>query len=148
VGMNRDMVGFSYPASRPYFVSAEKIREFAVAIGDENPAYVDAQAAAALGHATVCAPPTFPIVVTMNAMEEAFHDPALAMDFTRVVHGDQKFVYTRPIQVGDELVVTTIVEDIRALGNNDVATFRTEVTSHGEPVVTGWSKLIVRGDDA
>jgi acyl dehydratase len=84
----------------------------------------------------------------MNAMEEAFHDPALAMDFTRVVHGDQKFVYTRPIQVGDELVVTTIVEDIRALGNNDVATFRTEVTSHGQPVVTGWSKLIVRGDDA
>ena len=147
MGMNRDMVGYAYPPSRPYFVSAEKIREFADAIGDTNPAYTDINAAQALGYETVCAPPTFPIVVTMAAMQEAFHDPALSMDFTRVVHGDQRFAYTRPIQVGDELVVTTIVEEIRALGNNDVATFRTEVTSHGEPVVIGWSKLIVRGDD-
>lgn len=147
MGMNRDMVGYSYPPSRPYFVSAEKIREFADAIGETNPVYTDVAVAQSFGHTTVCAPPTFPIVVTMAAMQEAFHDPALNMDFTRVVHGDQRFEYSRPIQVGDELVVTTVVEDIRALGNNDVATFRTEVTSHGEPVVTGWSKLIVRGDE-
>jgi acyl-CoA thioesterase FadM len=82
----------------------------------------------------------------MEAMKDAFADPALNMDFTRVVHGDQRFAYQRPIRVGDELVVVTHVDEIRSLGNNDAATFRTEVTSNGDPVCTGWSKLIVRGE--
>ena len=144
--MNRDMVGFAYPPSEPYLVTEKSIQDFARALGDDNPAYFDAAAALELGHETICAPPTYPILVTMEAMKDAFADPALNMDFTRVVHGDQRFAYQRPIRVGDELVVTTHVDEIRSLGNNDAATFRTEVTSHGEAVCTGWSKLIVRGE--
>ena len=83
----------------------------------------------------------------MKAMEDSFHDPRLNMDYSRIVHSDQRFEYVRPIQVGDELVVRTIVEEIKALGNNDMATFRTEVYSKNELVVTGWSKLVVRGED-
>lgn len=128
-------------------MTQENIAAFARAIGDENPIYFDAEVARAMGHNSVCAPPTFPITVTMAAMEKSFHDPLLNMDFTRVVHSDQRFEYTRPIEVGDELVVVTVVEDIKALGTNDIATFRTEVTSHGQPVVIGWSKLVVRGDE-
>lgn len=145
--MNREMIGHQYPASDSLLVTQDVIRDFALAIGDDNPIYVDQTVAQSFGHATVCAPPTFPIVVTMAAMEKSFHDPALNMDFTRVVHSDQRFEYVRPIAVGDELVVTTVVEDIKALGNNDIATFRTEVSSLGELVVTGWSKLVVRGDE-
>ena len=144
--MNRDMVGFAYPPSEPYLVTEKSIQDFAHALGDDNPAYFDATAARELGHETICAPPTYPILVTMEAMKDAFADPALNMDFTRVVHGDQRFAYQRPIRVGDELVVTTHVDEIRSLGSNDAATFRTEVTSQGEAVCTGWSKLIVRGD--
>lgn len=146
MGMNREMIGFCYPDSKPYLVTSENISAFANAIGDANPIYFDQKAANKFGHATVCAPPTFPIVVTMNAMEEAFHDPKLNMDYSRIVHSDQRFEYVRPIQVGDELVVRASVEEIKTLGNNDIATFRTEVFSKGEPVVTGWSKLVVRGD--
>lgn len=146
MGMNHEMVGHAYPASPAYLVTPENIAAFALAIGDSNPIYHDPAFAQSLGRASVCAPPTFPIVVTMAAMEKSFHDPALNMDFSRVVHSDQRFEYTRPIAVGDKLVVTTIVEDIKALGTNDIATFRTEVTSDGEPVVTGWSKLVVRGE--
>lgn len=145
--MNREMIGFAYPASDALAVTEENIGDFARAIGDDNPIYFDASVAAEFGHATVVAPPTFPIMVTMAAMEKSFHDPKLSMNFDRVVHSDQRFEYVRPIQVGDELVVTTVVEDIKALGNNDVATFRTEVSSRGELVVTGWSKLVVRGDE-
>lgn len=147
MSMNREMIGFAYPASAAVSVTEENIGNFARAIGDDNPIYFDAAVAAEFGHTTVVAPPTFPIMVTMSAMEKSFHDPNLNMNFDRVVHSDQRFKYVRPIQVGDELVVTTVVEDIKALGNNDVATFRTEVTSKGELVVTGWSKLVVRGDD-
>ncbi len=129
-------------------MTAESIKAFAQALGDDNPVYSDASAALALGHETVVAPPTYPIVVTMTAMENSFHDPALNMNYSRVVHSDQRFEYVRPIRVGDELVVTTIVEDIRTMAGNDMATFRTEVSSDGEIVVTAWSKLVVRGDDA
>jgi acyl dehydratase len=144
--MNREMIGFTYPPSEPWSVTHENIAAFARAIGDDNPVYYSDEAAQALGHSGVCAPPTFPITVTMAAMDASFHDPALGMDFTRVVHSDQRGDYTRPVRVGDDLVVVTVVEDIRAVGSNDIATFRTEVSSHGEPVVVAWSKLVVRGD--
>ena len=147
MGMNRDMIGFAYPDSKPFLVTAENIAAFANAIGDDNPIYFDQSVAQSLGHTSVCAPPTFPITVTMKAMEEAFHDPKLNMDYSRIVHSDQRFEYKRAIQVGDELVVRAFVEDIRALGNNDIATFRTEVFSKNELVVTAWSKLVVRGEE-
>ncbi len=146
--MNREMIGFAYPPSDALLVTKERIADFANAIGESNPLYFDDAVAQQAGHDTVCAPPTFPMVITMAAMEKSFHDPALNMDYSRVVHSDQRFEYVRPIRVGDELVVTTIVDDIRALGSNDIATFRTEVAANGELVVTGWSKLVVRGDDA
>jgi acyl dehydratase len=146
--MNHDMIGHAYPASQPYLVTPENIAAFADAIGDSNPVYRDEALAKSLGHSSVCAPPTFPIVATMAAMEKSFHDPALNMDYSRIVHSDQRFEYVRPIRVGDKLVVTTVIEEIKALGTNDIALFRTEVTSDGEPVVTGWSKLVVRGEES
>ena len=147
MGMNRDMIGFSYPDSKPFLVTNENIAAFAKAIGDNNPIYFDQSIAQKFGHVSVCAPPTFPIAVTMKAMEEAFHDPKLNMDYSRIVHSDQRFEYARPIQVGDQLVVRASVEDIKALGNNEIATFRTEVFSNNELVVTAWSKLVVRGEE-
>jgi acyl dehydratase len=146
--MNHEMIGHAYPASEPYLVTPENIAAFADAIGDSNPIYRDVDYAKSLGHASVCAPPTFPIVATMAAMEKSFHDPALNMDYSRIVHSDQRFEYVRPIKAGDKLVVTTVIEEIKALGNNDIALFRTEVTSDGQPVVTGWSKLVVRGEES
>jgi len=146
--MNHDMIGHAYPASQPYLVTPENIAAFADAIGDSNPIYRNVEIARSFGYESVCAPPTFPIVATMAAMEKSFHDPALNMDYSRIVHSDQRFEYVRPIKVGDKLVVTTVIEEIKALGNNDIAVFRTDVTSDGEPVVTGWSKLVVRGDES
>ena len=145
--MNHDMIGHQYPASEAFAVTRESVVAFADAIGDDNPIYRDESVAQSFGHQTICAPPTFPIVVTMSAMEKSFHDPNLNMDYSRVVHSDQRFEYVRPIQVGDELVVTTVIEEIKALGTNDIATFRTDVLSHGQLVVTGWSKLVVRGEE-
>jgi acyl-CoA thioesterase FadM len=84
----------------------------------------------------------------MNAMDAAFHDPALQLDYARLVHSDQKFEYLRPIRVGDELTVSASVEEIKPLGTNEIATFKTDVFSGDELVVTGWSKIVVRGPEA
>lgn len=144
--INRAFLGRTYPPSEPYAVTREKIREFAEAIGDSNPAFTDVAAARALGHPDLLAPPTFPIVVTMGVAAQAVHDPDLDLDYRLVVHGQQRFSYDRPLCAGDEVVGTLRIADITTLGRNDVLTTEVAVaTTAGEAVCTALSTLVVRG---
>ncbi len=146
--LDQSFVGRSWPATPPYQVGREKIREFAQAIGATDAEYHDPEAARAAGYPDVVAPPTFPVVITMAANRQIIEDPALGIDYTRVVHGDQRFAYTRPVVAGDELVCVNSVDEITSRGGHDFLTTRTEVsTSAGEPVVTVWSKLVQRGEE-
>jgi acyl dehydratase len=145
--LDQSFVGRSYPPTPPYQVGREKIREFATAIGATDPAHHDPEAARALGHADVVAPPTFPVVVSWAALRSLIDEPDLGLDFSRVVHGDQRFAYTRPIVAGDELVCASTVEEITSRGGHDFLTTRTDVrTAAGDPVVSVWAKLVVRGE--
>src|SRR4051812_47472905 len=94
-------VGRTYPPSRPYLVGREKVREFAAAIGADETEYSEPAAARAAGYRDVIAPPTFPFVITTMANDVVLDDPDREIDYTRVVHGDQRFAYTRPIEAGD-----------------------------------------------
>jgi acyl dehydratase len=139
--------GRTYPATPPYEVGAEKIREFADAIGDPNPAYRDREAAHALGHPDVIAPPTFPFVLTFKASRVIINDPELGIDYSRVVHGAEQFVSSRPVHAGDSLTVSITIDTIRSAGGHDMLTSRGEVhTIDGEHVVTAFSTLVVRGE--
>ncbi|WP_127499805.1 MaoC family dehydratase N-terminal domain-containing protein [Actinoplanes solisilvae] len=145
--LDQSFVGRSWPATEPYLVGREKIREFARAIGATDAAYHDPEAAQALGYADVVAPPTFPVAITMSASRQIIEDPDLGLDYSRVVHGDQRFAYSRPVVAGDALVCVNSVDEITSRGGHDFLTTRTEVTTaDGEPVVTVWSKLVQRGE--
>ncbi|WP_328330150.1 MULTISPECIES: MaoC family dehydratase N-terminal domain-containing protein [unclassified Streptomyces] len=145
MALDQSFVGRTYPPSAPYEVGREKIREFADAVGDANPAYTDVDAAKALGHADVIAPPTFVFSITFKAAGVVVQDPQLGLDYTRVVHGDQKFVYRRPVRAGDRLTVTSTIEAIKSLAGNDIIDIRGEVHDEsGEHVVTAWTKLVAR----
>ncbi|MBQ1072111.1 MaoC family dehydratase N-terminal domain-containing protein [Micromonospora sp. C31] len=147
MSLDPSFVGRTYPPTAPYQVGREKIREFASAIGAADPAHHDPAAARALGHQDVVAPPTFPIVLTLAASQQIIDDPDLGVDYSRVVHGDQRFAYTRPVVAGDELVCVSVIDDVSSRGGHGFLTTRTEVaTAAGEPVVTVWSKLVVRGE--
>ncbi|MFX0591558.1 FAS1-like dehydratase domain-containing protein [Melissospora conviva] len=147
MALDHSYVGRKYPPTAPYQVGREKIREFATAIGATDPAYHDPGAARALGHPDVVAPPTFPVVLSMAAGEQLFVDPALGIDYSRVVHGDQRFVYLRPVVAGDELVSVITIDEISSRGGHDFLTSRTEIsTTAGELVVTVWTKIVVRGE--
>lgn len=147
--LDQSFVGREFPPTTPYEVGREKIREFADAIGDHNPVYRDRAAAQALGYPDVIAPPTFPIVVSTRASAQVISDPALGLDYSKVVHGEQRFVYRRPIQAGDVLQVVCTVDSIRAVAGNDIITTRGEVsTVQGELVVTAISTLVARGTAA
>ncbi|WP_037575236.1 MaoC family dehydratase N-terminal domain-containing protein [Phaeacidiphilus oryzae] len=141
-------IGRSYPPTPAYEVGREKIREFAEAVGDANPAFTDPAAAKALGHPDVIAPPTFPFVITYRAAAQVVMDPELALDFARVVHGDQKFAYTRPVRAGDRLTVSVTIDNIKSLAGNDILTVRGEVHEEsGEHVVTSVMTLVSRAPE-
>jgi acyl dehydratase len=146
VAVEQSFLGRVYPPTAPYEVSREKIREFADAISDPNPVYRDRAAAEELGHPDVIAPPTFAIVVTMRAAQQVTFDPEFGIDYSRVVHGEQRFVHHRPIRAGDVLHVVVTIDDIRVAAGNELITTRAEVaTLAGEQVTTAVSTIVVRG---
>jgi acyl dehydratase len=139
-------VGRTYP-SQTYEVSREKIREFAEAIGDPNPAYVDTAAARDLGQADVVAPPTFAMIPVMRGFDLLIDD--LGIEFARVVHVDQRFTYARTLAVGDRLETTTRLDSIRQVAGNDLMTIRSDVRDDsGSGVCTSVATLLVRPEEA
>lgn len=146
MALDQSFVGRTFSVPEPYVVGIEKIREFASAIGDDNPISHNTAAARAAGHDGLVASPTFAIAAVARAQDVVIFDPALGLDFTRVVHGDQRFVHHRPIVAGDVLTCSVTVDAIRALGANDVLTLRAELTlADGTPVTTATSSLVARG---
>ena len=148
MALDTSFIGRTYPPTPPYEVGREKIREFALAIGDDNPVYHDQEAAKALGYPDVIAPPTFPVLLSHLASRQLLADPALGVRYDRVVHGEQRFAYTRPVRPGDRLVAVLTVDNIRQGGGHDILSVRSEVsTVDGEPVVTVYSTTVVRGEE-
>lgn len=145
--LNPSFIGREYPAREPYAVSREKIRDFALAIGDDNPAYVDSDAARELGYRDVIAPPTFLTTLSFRfGLDSPLVDPDLGLDYALVVHGEQKFVAHRQVVAGDVLHAVSSVGDIRAAGRNELMTIVTEVTDpDGGRVATLTSTLVSRG---
>lgn len=147
MALDLSFVGRTYPATGPYEVGREKIREFADAVGAGSAVHRDVEAARAAGYEDVIAPPTFAIIVSMKANDQLVGDPELGLDYSRVVHGDQSFVHHRPIRAGDRLSVVLHVDGITSRMGNDMVALRAEITAEdGEVVTTGRSTLVVRGE--
>ncbi|MBX3196336.1 MAG: MaoC family dehydratase N-terminal domain-containing protein [Schumannella sp.] len=146
--VNPELQGRSYPATAPYLVGREKVREFARAVLATSPLHHDPDAARAAGYSDVVAPPTFPIVLTDATLQQLLADGDAGVDFSRVVHGDQRFTYSRAIVAGDELVARMTVTSVKVLAGNAMVTSATEITDpSGAHVVTSTSTLVVRGDE-
>jgi acyl dehydratase len=146
MALNPALVGRQYPVSDPYVIGREKVREFATAIGDTNPVSHDVDAARALGYADVVAPPTFAFVITHKAMGEAMFDPDLGLDYSRVVHGEQRFTYVRPLVAGDVITVQATIDGIRSVAGNDMLTLRSDALDPtGTVVVSTTSVIVARG---
>ncbi|MCF6742864.1 MaoC family dehydratase [Blastococcus sp. KM273128] len=146
MALDRALVGRSYPPSAVYEVGRAKIAEFAAAVGATDPVHHDVEAARAAGHGDVIAPPTFAIVVSLEAAFVVLTDDEVGLDYSRVVHGEQKFAHHRPIRAGDRLVATTTIDAARTVAGNDLLTARVELaTAEGEPVCTATSMLVARG---
>jgi acyl dehydratase len=148
MAVNPELVGRVFPPAEPYLVGREKIREFARAVFATSPINHDPAAASAAGYSDVVAPPTFAIVSQERTLTQLLAEPDAGIDFSRIVHGDQRFSYTRPIVAGDELTATLTVASIKSLGGHSIVTAESRILdAAGEHVVTAISALVVRADE-
>lgn len=148
MSVNPELVDRQFPPVGPYLVGREKVREFARAVFATNPIYTSVEAAREAGHADVVAPPTFPVVIQEHTLAQLLSEPDANIDFSRVVHGDQRFVYSRPVVAGDELTAELSVTSVKSLGAHSMVTSESVMTdATGAHVVTAVSTLVVRGEE-
>jgi acyl dehydratase len=127
--LNPDSVGRTFAGVDVITVTQEEINSFAAVIGEKN---------------TSVAPPTFSIRISLREFENILTKPAIGLDWTRLVHGDQKFEIFRPIVAGDSLTTSATIENYRVAAGNEIVTVRSDVFSGEEKVVSSWSTLVVR----
>jgi len=148
MSINPNLADILFEPVPGYLVGREKVREFAAAVGALEPHHHDVDIALSRGYLDVVAPPTFPIVIQEKTLHQLLNHPDVGIDFTRVVHGDQKFEYSRPVVAGDELIATLRVVKVQSLGGHSMVTTESVMTTpEGEHVVTATSTLVVRADE-
>ena len=137
--------GKTYPPVE-YEVGSEKIREYAQAVGEDNPVHYDRDQARAAGFRDIPAPPMFAVVYSAPALGPAVLDPDVGINFATMVHGGQEFVWGEPVCAGDVISTETSVKDIFERDGKGFYVFESVSTNqHGQEVVRGTWTNIVRG---
>jgi acyl dehydratase len=147
VGLNRDYVGRSWTSPEVYEVGREKLRDYVLASGDLQPAYLDPEAAQELGHPTTIAPSTFALVLWGRMNTWPLREPDIGREKApNMVVGGTHVVHHRPIRPGDRLVFRTTVTDIREIGGkHELMEVEHQITAEdGEPVCTIVEQAISR----
>lgn len=126
-----DVEGSMYPPVR-FRVDEMRVRAFADAVGQRGPGV----------------PPTIVTVPEIEAgLDHVVSDPRLGIELSRVLHAEQEYRWSRPVLVGETLTASATIEGVRDKGGMRFLTLRTEVVDEaGEPVASGRSTLIIRGD--
>jgi len=138
-------IGKEYPPS-VYAVGREKVREYAVAVGETNPLHIDVEAARAAGYADVVAPPMFCVVYCGVAIGAAMFDPEVGIEFARLLHSAQEFRWGPLVIAGDEIETIMTVRDISVRGEMGFYTFESVSKNRdGDTVCVGTWSNIVRG---
>ena len=133
--IDQSLVGRAFPPTRPYQVSEEKVREFVSATSGPE---------AGRAYAGGPAPATFPIVLAFDAMNAFL--AAESIDLFRIVHGEQKFAYERPVVPGDVLTATLTVASLRQISGNDIIGTTSEIRdAEGALVCSTSATLVHRG---
>jgi len=125
--LDPDLIGRTFAGADVVTVSQESINQFAAVVGEKN---------------TSVAPPTYSISITLDQSQKLLQDSGL--DWTRVVHGDQRFEILRPIVAGDQFTCSSTIESARVMAGNEIVTVRSDLHAGADLVASTWSTLVVR----
>ncbi|MFM2137641.1 MAG: hypothetical protein RJA84_769 [Actinomycetota bacterium] len=127
--LNPDSVGRTFEGAELVTVSQSEINSFCAVLSESN---------------TTVAPPTFSIRITLEQSQEILSSPEIGLDWSRVVHGDQRFEIKRPIVAGDSFKCSSTIESYKVSAGNEIVSVRSDLHSNSELVVSTWSTLVVR----
>ena len=127
--INPDSVGRTFVGADLVTVKQSEIDAFAAVIGETD---------------TSVAPPTFSIRVSLSQYKSILTQPDIGVDWTRLVHGDQKFEIYRPVVANDVFKCSATIETLRVVAGNEIISVRSDLHNGSELVVTTWSTLVVR----
>jgi hypothetical protein len=125
-----DSIGRTFAGSDIATVTQSQIDAFCAVIGESD---------------ISVAPPTFSIRITLDQSQKILSDPSIGLDWTRVVHGDQRFEIKSPIKAGDSFTCTSTIESAKAIAGNEIVTVRSDLFKDDVISVSTWSTLVVRG---
>jgi acyl dehydratase len=130
MAVDASLAGRTFPTTESYHVTEEAVAAFAAATGTP---YQPGDPA----------PATFPITVAFGAMQGLMADPEVGIELHHVVHGQQKFVYERPVVVGDRLTASLTVTGLRQIAGTDIIATSSAITDHsGGLVCTAEATLV------
>ncbi len=127
--LNPDSVGRTFEGAELVTVSQSQINSFCDVLSESN---------------TTVAPPTFSIRITLEQSQAILSSPEIGLDWSRVVHGDQRFDIKRPIVAGDSFKCSSTIESYKVSSGNEIVSVRSDLHSNNELVVSTWSTLVVR----
>jgi len=146
---DKSKVGQNFP---PFTIEVErgKIRELALAIGDDNPIYQSKEAAQAEGYSDVPLYPTAPTMFALWGNRKMVDQLAdLGINLMRVLHAEEGYEYLGPIYPGDKLTGDMKLVDAKSRqtpsGSMDFLVIEIDYTNqHGALVLKARESLIVR----
>jgi acyl dehydratase len=135
VALSPDIVGLTYVYPDYYEVGREKVREYATAVKNPDPAYFDEGAAEALGHHALLAPLTFVAILGLKAQLAFFDHMNIPIREQRMVQSEQGLTILRPIKAGDRLYCHIRLDSLRRAFGADVLTIRSRITNQDGEIV-------------
>jgi acyl dehydratase len=124
-----DSVGRTFAGADSISITQSEIDAFAAVIGETD--------------ASV-APPTFTIRISLDQFQSILTKPEIGLDWSRLVHGDQKFEIFAPVKAGDKLSCSATIESYRVAAGNEIVSVRSDLHRDNELVISSWSTLVVR----
>jgi acyl dehydratase len=124
-----DSVGRTFAGADSISITQSEINAFATVIGETN---------------TTIASPTFTIRISLDQFQSILTKPEIGLDWSRLVHGDQKFELFAPVKAGDNLRCSATIESYRVAAGNEIVSVRSDLHRGDELVVSSWSTLVVR----
>jgi acyl dehydratase len=149
VSISPNIVGMHFRYPDFYDVGREKVREYAVAVKNDDAAYHDEAAAAGLGHGSLPAPLTFISVFGYQAQTAFFANANIGIQDEQIVQVDQEIKFMAPIKAGDRLYCDVYVHSVRQAHGTDIIVTKNIITNdQGETVQETYTTLAGRSDDS
>jgi meromycolic acid (3R)-3-hydroxyacyl-[acyl-carrier protein] dehydratase HadC len=143
VALKTDIRGMVWKYPDTFVVGREQVRQYAKAVKSADPGSVDEAAAAELGHEDLIAPPTFMSIFAVMIQNHFFQHVDVGLETLQIVQVDQKFLFHRPIKVGDALTGTMHILTVDERFGADIVTTRNVLaTPDGEVVMESYTTLM------